>query len=62
MNLILKRNLKNSDAICEMVSAHNKTGRSSKKDKGLVFAMQSIGPLSTSVTVFDLSSGPLRDP
>jgi hypothetical protein len=31
-----------------MVLAHNKTGRNSGKDKGLVFAVRSIGPLSAS--------------
>ena len=31
-----------------MVLANNKNGRNSRKDKGLVFAVQSIGPLSAS--------------
>jgi hypothetical protein len=35
-----------------MVLAHKKTSRNSRKDKGLIFAVQSIGPLSASIYDF----------
>ena len=47
-NLVLKETKKYLSAIYEMVLAHHRTGRNSRKDKGLVFAMRSIGPLSAS--------------
>jgi hypothetical protein len=45
---LLKETKKYLSAICEMVLAHHRTGRNFRKDKGLVFAVRNIGPLSAS--------------